>query len=116
KDRNEFGKRYRPGLRQTDPTDRTTTPTLERGVDIGQQEPVILASHPPSTAGYVQRVGRAGPATGNAFMVTLADTSPRALYHLAEPENLIAGPILPPGCFLSAGELLCRQYTAHLID
>ncbi|MGW0333117.1 DEAD/DEAH box helicase [Streptomyces sp. NPDC003011] len=116
REREEVEKGFKRGVQHTDPNVLSCTPTLELGIDIGQLESVILASLPPSTAGYVQRVGRAGRATGNAFMVTLADTSPRALYHLAEPRNLIAGPILPPGCFLSAGELLCRQFTAYLID
>ncbi|WP_234438569.1 hypothetical protein [Streptomyces sp. NRRL S-340] len=29
---------------------------------------------------------------------------------------MIAGDIVPPGCYLSAVEILRRQYTAHLLD
>ncbi|WP_037801852.1 DEAD/DEAH box helicase [Streptomyces sp. NRRL F-5135] len=115
KEREALEKSFRRGD-HTDANVLSCTPTLELGIDIGELEAVVLASVPPSTAGYVQRVGRAGRTTGNAFMVTIADTSPRALYHLAEPRDLIAGPVLPPGSFLSAVELLRRQYTAHLVD
>ncbi|WP_353941185.1 DEAD/DEAH box helicase [Streptomyces sp. HUAS MG91] len=116
KEREAVEKGFRRGTLHTDPNVLSCTPTLELGIDIGQLEAVILASLPSTTASYVQRVGRAGRATGNAFMVSLADSSPRALYHLSEPRYLIDGPVNPPGCFLSAGELLRRQYTAYLID
>ncbi|MEU8995044.1 DEAD/DEAH box helicase [Streptomyces caniferus] len=116
KEREAVEKGFRRGTLHTDPNVLSCTPTLELGIDIGQLEAVILASLPSTTASYVQRVGRAGRATGNAFMVSLADSSPRALYHLSEPRYLIDGPVTPPGCFLSAGELLRRQYTAYLID
>ena len=29
---------------------------------------------------------------------------------------MIAGEIVPPGCYLSAVEILRRQYLAHLVD
>ncbi|GAA2963172.1 DEAD/DEAH box helicase [Streptomyces enissocaesilis] len=116
KEREAVEKGFRRGTLHTDPNVLSCTPTLELGIDIGQLEAVILASLPSTTASYVQRVGRAGRATGNAFMVSLADNSPRALYHLSEPRHLIDGPVTPPGCFLSASELLRRQYTAYLLD
>ena len=41
---------------------------------------------------------------------------PREQYYLAEPRDMIAGEIVPPGCYLSAIEILRRQYLAHLVD
>ncbi|MFE9922689.1 DEAD/DEAH box helicase [Streptomyces sp. NPDC005774] len=92
------------------------TPTLELGIDIGDLSAVVLASLPKGPANYVQRVGRAGRATGNAYLLTMVDRGPRDRYYLDDPRQMIAGDIRPPGCFLSAVEILRRQYTAHLLD
>ncbi|MFD0902095.1 DEAD/DEAH box helicase [Actinomadura sediminis] len=102
--------------RYNDPNVMACTPTLELGIDIGDLSAVILASLPPGPANYVQRVGRAGRKTGNAFLVTLVGRHPRDLYFINEPEAMIAGRIVPPGSYLSAIEILRRQYAAHLVD
>ncbi|WP_406284159.1 DEAD/DEAH box helicase [Embleya sp. NBC_00896] len=92
------------------------TPTLELGIDIGDLSAVVLASLPKGPANYVQRVGRAGRRSGNAYLLTMVDRGPRDRYYLDDPRLMIAGDIQPPGCFLSAVEILRRQYLAHLLD
>ena len=107
---------FRDGTRYNDPNVLSCTPTLELGIDIGELSAVILASVPRRPASYVQRAGRAGRRTGNAFLVTFAGRREREQYFLAEPRDMIAGEIVPPGCYLSAIEILRRQYLAHLVD
>jgi ATP-dependent helicase YprA (DUF1998 family) len=107
---------FRDGTRYNDPNVLSCTPTLELGIDIGDLSAVILASVPRRPASYVQRAGRAGRRTGNAFLVTFAGRRQREQYFLAEPRDMIAGEIVPPGCYLSAVEILRRQYLAHLVD
>ncbi len=107
---------FRDGTRYNDPNVLSCTPTLELGIDIGDLSAVILASVPRRPASYVQRAGRAGRRTGNAFLVTFAGRREREQYFLAEPRDMIAGEIVPPGCYLSAIEILRRQYLAHLVD
>ncbi|MET9244941.1 DEAD/DEAH box helicase [Nonomuraea sp. NPDC003709] len=114
--REHVEQRFRDGTRYNDPNVLSCTPTLELGIDIGELSAVILASLPPGPANYVQRVGRAGRRTGNAFLVTMVGRSPRDLYFLNEPRDMIAGQIVPPGSYLSAVEILRRQYVAHLVD
>ncbi|MFC4529331.1 DEAD/DEAH box helicase [Sphaerisporangium dianthi] len=116
KQRELVEQRFREGTRYNDPNVLACTPTLELGIDIGDLSAVVLASLPPGPANYVQRVGRAGRRTGNAFLVTLVGRSPRDLYFLGEPRDMIAGEIVPPGSYLSAVEILRRQYVAHLVD
>ena len=106
---------FREPVRYNDPNVLSCTPTLELGIDIGDLSAVILASVPRGPASYVQRAGRAGRRTGNAFLVTFAGRREREQYFLAEPRDMIAGEIIPPGCYLSAIEILRRQYVAHLV-
>ena len=95
----------------------SATPTLEMGVDIGALSSVLLCSVPPSQASFLQRVGRAGRRDGNAVVVTLADgASPHDLYFYAQPIEMMAGEVTPPGVFLQAAEVLRRQLMAFCID
>ncbi|CAM3931583.1 DEAD/DEAH box helicase [Nocardiopsis rhodophaea] len=107
---------FREGTRYSDPNVLSCTPTLELGIDIGALSTVILGSLPNGPANYVQRAGRAGRRSGNAFLLTLIGRRPRERYYLAAPRDMIAGQITPPGSYPSAVEILRRQYAAHLLD
>ncbi|WP_232715217.1 DEAD/DEAH box helicase [Gordonia metallireducens] len=115
-ERENVESRFKSGGSAADPNILACTPTLELGIDIGDLSTVALASLPRSTASYLQRVGRAGRSTGNAFVLAAVPTSPRDLYFFAQPGHLIAGEVLPPGAYLEATELLHRQYFAFCLD
>lgn len=112
----EVERRFSNGSSPIDPNVLTCTPTLELGIDIGDLSTVGLASLPPTPANYLQRVGRAGRSTGNALVLATVPSSPRELYYLSEPKHLIDGEVIPPAAYLSATELLCRQYLAYCFD
>ncbi|MFI1518606.1 DEAD/DEAH box helicase [Kitasatospora cineracea] len=99
-----------------DPNVLTCTPTLELGIDIGDLSAVLLASLPPAPANYAQRIGRAGRRTGNSLTVTFVPRGARNQYYLHAPEQMLAGRIIPPDCYLDASEILHRQYFAFLLD
>lgn len=92
------------------------TPTLEMGIDIGDLSSVMISSLPSSVASYVQRVGRAGRLTGNSLVVALVRGRGAALPVVHDPLSLINGSVQPPAAFLSAAEILRRQFIAHAID
>ncbi|MFD9793816.1 DEAD/DEAH box helicase [Streptomyces sp. NPDC059070] len=107
---------FRKGEGFNDPNVLSCTPTLEMGIDIGDLSAVVLGALPRRPANYTQQAGRAGRRTGNAFLLTIPDRSRRDLYFLDRPRDMIDGRIVPPGSYLSAIEILRRQYTAHLLD
>ncbi|MEV0524008.1 DEAD/DEAH box helicase [Streptomyces sp. NPDC050439] len=107
---------FRKGENFDDPNVLSCTPTLEMGIDIGDLSAVVLGALPRRPANYAQQAGRAGRRTGNAFLLTIPDRSRRDMYFLDRPRDMIDGRIVPPGSYLSAIEILRRQYTAHLLD
>ncbi|MEV7568630.1 DEAD/DEAH box helicase [Streptomyces tanashiensis] len=115
-ERERVERTFKSGTHYTDPNVLSCTPTLELGIDIGDLSAVLLGSLPKGPANYVQRAGRAGRRTGNALIVAFGGRRARDLYYLDSPREMIAGDIVPPGCYLSAVEILRRQYTAHLLD
>jgi DEAD/DEAH box helicase domain-containing protein len=114
--RESLEKRFIQGEDPWDPNLLSCTPTLEMGIDIGDLSSVILCSVPPSQANYLQRIGRSGRRDGNSLTVTLANARPHDLYFYDQPEEMIAGKVNPPGCFLNASAVLERQLTAFCFD
>ena len=108
----DFKERHRPDA----PNLLSCTPTLEMGIDIGDLSATMLLSVPPTTASYLQRVGRAGRKTGNALVLTFTTVRPHDLYFFDDPEAAMAGPIEPPGCYLDAPAILERQALAWCLD
>jgi len=77
---------------------------------------LLLCSVPPAQANYLQRIGRAGRRDGNAFNLTLAAGGPHDLYFYADPLQMMAGRVEPPGVFLNASAVISRQLTAYCMD
>jgi ATP-dependent helicase YprA (DUF1998 family) len=86
------------------------------GIDIGDLSTTMLCSVPPTTASYLQRIGRAGRSTGTALVVSVVNQRPHDLFFFARPEEMLAGKIEPPGCWLDASAMLVRQYLAYCFD
>lgn len=106
-----------PALRRVDAINLLScTPTLEMGIDVGDLSATVVGALPPTAANYQQQVGRAGRKSGSALVVAIAQSRPRDLLYFEFPEELIAGHIEPPGCFVDAPDLLKRQIFAYLFD
>lgn len=104
------------GTDPTSPNVLVATPTLEMGIDIGDLSTVMLGSMPRSVSSYLQRVGRAGRLTGNSLVLAFVRGRGEHLPKLYDPKSVIQGEVRPPATFLTAEEILQRQYVAHIVD
>jgi DEAD/DEAH box helicase domain-containing protein len=92
------------------------TSTLEMGIDIGTLNIVLNDGIPPTTANFLQRIGRAGRSSGSALVVNLALNQAHDLFYFEDPMEMMEGEIRTPGCFLEARDILLRHFLAFCID
>jgi len=71
---------FKTGREADAPNLLACTPTLEMGIDVGDLSSTMVCSVPPTPTNYLQRIGRAGRATGNALILALANVRPHDLY------------------------------------
>jgi DEAD/DEAH box helicase domain-containing protein len=98
------------------PNTMVATSTLEMGIDIGSLQVAFNTSVPPTPSNFLQRVGRAGRKSGTALIVNFATSRSHDQYYYAEPDEMMAGEVASPGCYLEAREILRRHYFAFCID
>jgi len=65
-------------------------PAMELGVDIGDLNTLLLYGTPPNANSYLQRIGRAGRASGNSLVHSVSQRNPIDYYYHEHPEELIA--------------------------
>ncbi|MFK7946620.1 MAG: DEAD/DEAH box helicase, partial [Saprospiraceae bacterium] len=92
------------------------TSTLEMGIDIGDLDNTSNISIPPQPANFLQRVGRAGRKSGTAMILNVALNKPHDAFYFEAPKEMMEGEVYPPGCYLSAKDILKRHFLAFCID
>ncbi|MCP4754368.1 MAG: DEAD/DEAH box helicase [Proteobacteria bacterium] len=114
--REQLERQFDQGLHADAPNVLTCTSTLEMGIDIGDLSSTMLCSIPPNTASYLQRIGRAGRASGTALIVSVINQRPHDLFFYSRPREMLKGKVSPPGCWLDASAVLTRQYLGFCFD
>jgi len=91
----------------------SSTTTFEMGINIGDLQKVLLRNAPPSSANYVQRVGRAGRgADKNSVCVTLCRRTKYDADAWNEPPRLMSGEVRTPTVFTENRVIAQRHFNA----
>lgn len=91
----------------------SSTTTFEMGINIGDLQKILLRNAPPTSANYVQRVGRSGRGEDkNAICVTLCKRTKYDADAWSNPARLMSGEVRPPTVFTKNPVITQRHFNA----